>query len=145
MIRFRVNVDMGTTMEKLDEMQARSEDFRITFEYARLLLSRANAENFTTGGLPVGGWRPRAQAAEWPIMRKTGHLMESLIDLRGVPNEIRPKSATFGTAVDYAGFHQTGTTRMASRKIVFEPRGFAREVGEHAIHHILGMGSYFSR
>jgi hypothetical protein len=40
--------------------------------------------------------------------------------------------ATFGTKVEYAKFHQYGTTKMPKRKVVYEPLGFASRLGEVA-------------
>lgn len=145
MIKLDIDVDLHGTDEKLRAMSARGRDFRLVLEKARVLLGKANAENFTSGGLPSGGWSPRRSPAPWPLMIRSGRLMGSLTNLRGAPNHIGLTSATFGTAVEYAKFHQTGTRKMASRKIVFEPRGFAEEVGGLAAEHIVGgMGRYFS-
>jgi phage gpG-like protein len=41
-------------------------------------------------------------------------------------------SMSVGTTVEYAKFHQYGTTKMPKRKIVFEPAGFAKKVGADA-------------
>jgi phage gpG-like protein len=38
------------------------------------------------------------------------------------------KKATFGTDVEYAKFHQYGTTNMAKRQIIFEPTGFGERL-----------------
>jgi len=143
-IRIEIDVDLGKTIENLEAMSARSHDFIPVFERARERLASANAENFGTGGLPVGGWAPRSRPYPWPVLRRTGDLMGSLTSLRGAPNEIRPTFAQFGTAVKYAHFHQSGTSKMPSRKIVFEPPGFARAVGNDAAAHIMGHRSLFA-
>lgn len=142
-VRIEIDVDLGDTIENLAKMQLRSHNFIPVFEKARTRLAAANAENFTSGGLPVGGWAPRSRAYPWPIMRRTNDLMGSLTSLRGAPNEIRPMSAQFGTGVRYAHFHQSGTSKMPSRKVVFEPPGFARAVGQDAADHILGHRGLF--
>lgn len=139
-MKISISVDIDDAMEMLNGMARRSRNFTPTFEKARLYLQAANAENFGTGGLPVGGWAPRQQPAGWPLMMRTGKLVGSLTSLQGPPNRIGPFSAEFGTEVDYAHFHQGGTTKMPSRKIVFEPRGFARKVGNDAADHIVGVG-----
>jgi phage gpG-like protein len=41
-------------------------------------------------------------------------------------------SMSVGTSVEYAKFHQYGTSKMPKRKIVFEPLGFAKKVGNDA-------------
>lgn len=143
MFRIKIDVDMDGTLAMLEGMDERSKSFIPVFERARLRLQAANAENFTSSGLPVGGWSPRTRRYAWAIMRRTGDLMGSLTSLRGAPNQIRPTSAQFGTDVEYAKFHQSGTRRMAKRQIVFEPKGFAHQVGSDAADHILGHRSLF--
>jgi phage gpG-like protein len=71
-------------------------------------------------------------------MQQTGKLFRDLTSLNGAPNEINPTNATFGTKIEYAKFHQYGTTRMAKRQIVFEPPMFARELADKAAKHIVG-------
>lgn len=124
-----IDVDMSDTMEMLNGMSRRSENFRPVFRFARQELEKANAANFTTAGLPSGGWAPRSQPYAWPIMRKTGSLFRSLTALRGAPNDIGRTTAIFGTNVEYAKFHQHGTLRMPKRMVVFEPPLFARQLG----------------
>jgi len=41
--------------------------------------------------------------------------------LRGNPNEIHAKRAVFGTDIEWAKFHQMGTSKMPKRQIIFEP------------------------
>jgi phage gpG-like protein len=132
MARIKIDVDSARVRQELRKMELRSKAFQPLFEYARQRLALANAENFTTGGLPVGGWNPRDEAERWPIMRSSGRLFRSLTTLRGNPNEINATNATFGTKLDYAKFHQYGTSEMEPRKIVFEPRGFASDLGKKA-------------
>lgn len=145
MVNISIEVDMADVLAKLEAMSARSHDFKPVFRDAKRTLEAANASNFDTGGMLVGGWEPRRDRYAWPILNRTGTLEGSLTSLDGPPNKIDKTSAQFGTDVEYAKFHQTGTTKMASRKIVFEPRGFARGVAENAADHILGMGKYFAR
>ncbi len=137
MFRIDVDVDLHDTVHNLNGMLVRSANFTSVLEYARGELEAANIENFTTGGLPVGGWNPRQDAYAWPILIKSGTLMRSLGNLRGPPNVIRPHSAEFGTDVDYAKFHNRGTKNMAARQIVFEPPMFAKKVGNKAAKHIV--------
>jgi phage gpG-like protein len=126
--------------DKLAAMELRSKNFFPIFEKVLTDASGGgNAENFGLGGLPAGGWAPLSPVyGAWkairfpgaPPMVRTGRLFASLIDLRGPENSIRPKSATFGTEVEYAKFHQYGTTKMPKRKIVFEPVGFSLKTSE---------------
>jgi phage gpG-like protein len=135
-----IDVDDDAAQAALAGMSFRSKDMTPVFIEARAELSKANAENFTTGGLPSGGWSPRKDLYAWPIMRKTNELFGSLVSLTGPGNTIAPMTASFGTAVEYAKFHQSGTTKMAQRKVVFEPRGFSREVASDAAEHITDGG-----
>jgi phage gpG-like protein len=73
-----------------------------------------------------------------PIMQQTEKLFRDLTSLNGSPNEINATSATFGTRIEYAKFHQYGTTRMPKRQIVFEPPMFAKELADEAAKHVVG-------
>lgn len=130
----RIQFDTGFNEEKLtdplDDMQRRSKDLGPAFEKMRDDLEELWSNNFLTNGLPSGGWKPLdARYASWksyhfpgmPPMIRTGKLFSSLTNLRGAPNEIKRTSATFGTSVKYAKFHQYGTTKMAKREIIFAP------------------------
>jgi len=132
MIRMEIDCDAARVIARLEAMSVRSKTFRPVFRWARSELEKANAENFTTGGLPVGGWDPRKRDYAWPLMRRSGKLFNSLTNLRGNPNVVTDMVATFGTNVEYAKFHQYGTSKMAARKIVFDPTGFSQEAAHKA-------------
>lgn len=138
-MNIRVRIDYGDTLRELDAMALRSLSFRPVFEWARKELGRQNARNFSTGGLPVGGWDPVDPPDEWDLMRDTGALFNSLTTLTGPPNDIRDRSATFGTNIDYAPYHQAGTRDMPQREIIFEPRGFAGNLADKIGDYILGL------
>jgi phage gpG-like protein len=149
LIRIDIDCDADDAIRYLDGMVARSQDFTVVLQWAKRYLARANAENFTSGGLPVGGWSPlKPKYSAWkavrfpgmPLMQQTGRLFRDLSSLNGSPNEINPTNATFGTRIEYAKFHQYGTTRMAKRQIVFEPPMFARELADKAAKHVVGTG-----
>jgi len=126
----------------------RAEDFRVVFRWARRELEVANAANFASQGSASGRpWMPLDdEYARWklehygplPILIQTGTLAESLVRLRGRPNEINRKSAVFGTSVKHAKYHQYGTRHMPERKVAFTPPLFLRRVGkkmaEHFVH-----------
>lgn len=134
----RVTVDDSSAQRLLRGMQRRSGNFRPVFLDARRMLEQSNVENFTSSGLPVGGWAPRKQQVAWPLMIRTGKLFTSLTNLRGAPNDIGLRSAVFGTKVEYAKFHQNGTRHMPKRLVVFEPVGFKARLGKRAADHIIG-------
>jgi phage gpG-like protein len=131
-LRIEIDCDAKKTLARLEAMSTRSKNFTPVFNEARQMLERANTENFTTGGLPVGGWKPRKGTYAWPPLIKSGKLFNSLANLRGNPNVVTPLFAEFGTKVEYAKFHQYGTSKMPARKIVFDPPGFSRELSEKA-------------
>ncbi len=62
--------------------------------------------------------------------------MRSLTALFGPPNNVSGTEATFGTKVEYAKFHQYGTSKMPARKIVFEPVGFANDLAQKAARYV---------
>ena len=57
-------------------------------------------------------------------------LLGSLTNLRNSASRIGDSDAEFGTNVEFAKFHQYGTTKMAKRKLVFEPPLFAEAVAQ---------------
>jgi len=132
-VKIDIDCDAAGVIRHLQAMQARAGNFAPVFRDARTQLEKANAENFTTGGLPVGGWDPRKRDYAWPIMRRTGRLFSSLTNLRGATNVITDDYAQFGTNVEYAKFHQYGTEKMPARKIVFNPTGFSQETARKAL------------
>lgn len=145
-VNVRIRVDAKRAIKQMREMERRSKDFRPVFRWAKKELEKANKANFTANGLPVGGWSPLdARYGAWkarefpgqPIMQATGRLFRSLASLDGSPNRIGRTSAEFGTEIEYAKFHQYGTSKMAKRQIVYEPRGFARTLGRIVGQHIV--------
>lgn len=120
----------------------RSQNFLPLFMKAKVEITAMNASNFALGGLPSGGWSPLDpeygawKAARYPgapPMVQTGKLFASLTG-KGPDSmfSVTPKSMTLGTKVEYAKFHQYGTTKMPKRKIIFEPAGFAAKYANDA-------------
>jgi phage gpG-like protein len=137
--RITIEVDDSEAQRRLAATQRRSQDLKPVFQEARVILGASNAANFASNGLPVGGWAPRQRDHAWPPLVKTGRLFNSLANLRGAPNEINKRNATFGTNVEYAKFHQSGTRQMPKRQIVFEPLGFRRTIAQAGADHIIGV------
>lgn len=135
-VSIKIDVDTFKAMQRLDNMEGRASNFKPVFWYAQKELEKANAANFTSSGLPVGGWAPRTQVYAWPLMIRTGKLFSSLTNLRGAPNEIGRNSATFGTNVEYAKFHQNGTRNMPKRLIVFNPPLFEKRLANVAADYV---------
>jgi len=143
--KIKTEVHAEKAILRLREMKKRGKDFTPVFEEAKVAMRAWNAANFAQNGLPSGSlWNALdAGYGSWkmthfpgvPPMVRTGRLFRSLSSLQGPPNVIEPLSAEFGTAVEYAKFHQYGTTKMAKRKVVFEPPLFARRLANAAAAH----------
>lgn len=128
MISASVKITLDEATPKLVAIRDRDDNFRPVFVAAKEELKRANAKNFATNGLPVGGWDPRTRDYAWPLLRRTGKLFESLMSLNSAQNQVMSTSAVFSTDVEYAKFHQYGTRNMPKRQILFEPAGFAAKM-----------------
>jgi len=142
-----VDVDWDATemRDEVTDMDDRTNNFRPVFVRMREYFEENWGENFLTNGLRVGGWAPLdAEYAAWksrnypgqPPMIASGSLFASLRNLRGPGNEIDRKSATFGTKIKYAKFHQYGTTKMPKREVIYEPTDFQDEWGEKIARYI---------
>ena len=151
-----IDVDTWDAKRLIRDIKDRASSYRRIFEIARLNLEALNATHFATSGAAPSGkatpgsgsagpWAPygswTARAGQPVTMNRSGRLMESLTNLRGAPNDIGRSSATFGTNVEYAGYHQYGTDKMPKRPVVFEPTGFAEELGEMTGFYLTGDAS----
>ena len=141
MASIKITVDAKKAIARMVVMKKRANDMRPVLWRAKQWLRFANEENFRQAGLPSGGWSPLdPEYSAWKNLRepgagtmiRTGRLFRSLTSLDAPPNKIDIMDATFGTKVEYAKFHQYGTTRMPKRKVVYEPLGFASRFGEVA-------------
>ena len=144
-LKIKIKIDARAAIKRMKDMEKRSMDFKPVFRWAKRELGLMNAQNFTQNGLPAGGWSPLdPKYAAWkavnfpgtPTMVRSGKLFNSLRSLNGGVNSIGLKKATFGTDVEYAKFHQYGTTKMPKRKLVFEPAGFAERLALLAAKHV---------
>lgn len=141
MTSIKITVDAKKAIARMVVMKKRANDMRPVLWRAKQWLRFANEENFRQAGLPSGGWSPLdPEYSAWKNLRepgagtmiRTGRLFRSLTSLDASPNKIGVMEATFGTKVEYAKFHQYGTTKMPKRKVVYEPLGFASRFGEVA-------------
>lgn len=142
-----IDVDVRITGAKqaagrMMAMYARTKTFTSVLVKAKQEIRAANASNFATNGLPVGGWSPlQPQYAAWKMARfpgapplvRTGRLFASLTGATDSYETMTNTSMSIGTTVEYAKFHQYGTTRMPKRKIVFEPPLFAKKLGADSL------------
>jgi phage gpG-like protein len=130
----------------MDEIQKRAKNLKPVFHWAKRELEKANAENFTSNGLPSGGWKPlEAEYAAWkmsrfpgqPTLIRGGGLFKSLTSFNSKDIDINDTTATFSTSIEYAKFHQYGTSKMPSRKVIFEPQTFSEEFAEKITKHVV--------
>lgn len=122
-------------------MSLRMREMAPVLEWAKKSVTASWAQNFTSNGLLVGGWAPLDPVYfAWkavrfpgaPTLVRSGQLFRSLAFDNAVMN-VRKNEAVIGTNLRYAKFHQYGTTKMPKRQIVFEPTGFADELGQRAL------------
>lgn len=146
-MRVTADVDEDDAEELLEDIRERMRDFRPVWRYAKRQLEKSFSENFLSGGALVGGWAPLdAGYAAWKSVRRpgaptlifNGKLFNSLRSLdQSAVNRINKLDATFGTDIEYAEFHQYGTTKMPQRKIIFEPRGFTSDLSRKARKYVI--------
>ena len=147
----RVSVDTSEVRHLMERMLVRESNYFTVAEAAKGYLEAANAENFASNGLPVGGWAPlRPETAAWKLAHgypatplvDSGELFESVTHFAGANSQIRPKSAEFGTTVSYAQFHQYGApgAHLPKRQIIFTPPGLAQMLASATADHIVGHG-----
>jgi phage gpG-like protein len=146
-----VRIDIEVRVEKvqnlIEDIGDRCLDAKPVFRWAQQVLKKTFAENFTSNGLPVGGWSPLdAKYAAWkarelpgrPTLVRSGELFRSLSELSDPSvNEINKLSATFGTGLKYAEFHQYGTPNMPKRQILFIPQSFLDDFAEKMANYIV--------
>lgn len=144
MAEVRVKIDvkgLESMIASLEQKVVRAQDFTPIFPKAKAELALSTASNFTSNGLLVGGWAPLdAGYASWKMTRfpgapplvRTGKLFASLTGANMAEVSMMPKSFTIGTNVEYAKFHQYGTTKMAKRKILFVPKEFSAKFANDA-------------
>jgi hypothetical protein len=132
---------LESMIASLETKIARAQNFAPIFPKAKAEIALSTTANFTSNGLLVGGWAPLdAQYGSWkmtrfpgaPPMVRTGRLFASLTSENMASVSIKPKSFTIGTSVEYAKFHQYGTSKMAKRKILFVPAEFSAKFANDA-------------
>lgn len=143
-----IEIDEKDAEKMIKRIVKRSSDMRPVWRHAGKKLEASFSQNFLKGGALVAGkWAPLdANYAAWkkanfPGQKKmflTGKLFKSISNLGdNSVTKVNRLSAQFGTDVEYAKFHQYGTTKMPARKIIFEPRGFTKDVAEKVKEHVL--------
>lgn len=145
----RIDVDDRDAQKYLNSMNDRGEDFRPLFRKAEKELSKAYTKNFLTNGSLVGGWKPLdKQYGSWKsrnypgasTLIQSGKLFRSI--RRFSVREIGKRTATFGTDVKVAKFHQYGTWSMPERRVIFEPPMFAKNLAKDSAKYVKGDKSW---
>jgi phage gpG-like protein len=125
----RVDVSIGGDRQvsrQLLRFGERAVAARPAFEMIGELLFELEKEQFASeGGRASGGGAPLAEStvasrgSSHPILDLTGELRSSLTG-RGPNNTFLATDdfLLFGTSVEYAGFHQAGTSRMPRRRVL---------------------------
>jgi len=138
-VKIRVSADTSQVNRRYRAMTKRLTNFRPVFRWAFKELQALHRTNFELeGALDGRPWAPLdPQYASWKlenygakgILVRTGDLRDSLVfdNARGAVREIRRQSATFGTEIEYAKFHERGTTKMPRRSPILDNR-FLTEV-----------------
>jgi phage gpG-like protein len=77
-------------------------------------------------------------------MVQNGKLMKSLMNLNDrSANSISDMNAEFGTSVEYAKFHQYGTSKMPKRQVVYVPVEFSHDLASKMAKYIVQQGYDF--
>ena len=102
-------------------------DLEPLWELVKPVAASVEEDQFSTQG--QGAWPPlaestiaRKEAGGWPAdpLIRTGDLKASLVD-PGRAADTGPSHMTYGTDVEYAIFHQEGTSRMPARQLIPDP------------------------
>lgn len=148
-----IKVDTKNLVKRFTAMSRRAEDFKPVFRWSMLHLAAEHAKLFAANGALPGSsaWEALEESTvAWKlangygaagILVRNGTLKDSLTNLnsaRGAVRDIDRKTASFGTSLDYAGYHFYGTRNMDARKPLFVPEHFswrtANAVANHIVH-----------
>lgn len=118
-------------LEALDELELTFKDFRPLFREAAKLFYEFEKEAFDSEGdsSAAGEWEELSPLYElikeqrYPgktILRRTDALYRSLTqpNARGSIRRVTETELLVGTSIDYALWHQTGTSRMPARPVI---------------------------
>jgi phage gpG-like protein len=145
--------DGDDAQDRLKDMKDRVSNMRPVLTWAGKYLERAYSKNFTTMGslsakaMLKGAWPPLDEEyASWkfervpgaPPLVMSGKLFRSVANMSSSPkNALSDMEATFVIDSPIAKFHQYGTQDMPSRKVLFVPRDFDRDINKKATQYIV--------
>lgn len=129
-------VGIKDAKDKLNDIKKRQKNLEPALKKAGLSLRKYMASNYTSQGLLVGGWAPLdPKYAAWkatnfpgaPPMVRSGALFNS-VAVVGPEIDAHDTWATYTTNIQYAKFHQYGTTKMPKREVLFAPEVWQEEL-----------------
>lgn len=142
-VRIRIDADTKDASDYLKAVTKRMKNLRPVWPKVQQQLKVYMISNFTSQGLPVGGWKPLdAEYASLkmqkfpgaPMLVRQGGLFSQV--LKGPAMQGGRSNAEFSFDGKVAAFHQYGTTKMAARPILFAPEEFIEDTGETIIEYI---------
>lgn len=91
---------------------------------------------------PAYATRKRRRWGDKPILRASDRMYNSIIDqdAEGNVTVINAMDAAYGTSIFYARFHQTGTDRMAARRIFALTEGNKRRIMRTLHRYVIKVG-----
>jgi phage gpG-like protein len=122
-VQISVDTDgLGRVSRRITRLMANARDMQPAMEEIADDFARDNARRFAAQG---PGWAPLTASTirsrrypGKPILSQTEALKNSLTSRPLGVERITNNNAVLGTNVPYAGFHQSGTSRMPARRIV---------------------------
>lgn len=126
------------------------EDYRPAWPDVQAAMEAVEEAQFSSQGAHgSGGWAPlnpryaAYKAATYgakPILERTGDLKASLTGKTGKSvREMRRLEFQYGTRVPYAGFHQSGTSRMPRRKLIDLNEADKRDITRAIQRYLVGV------
>ncbi len=129
MFDFQFNIE-DSASAALEELLLKAEDLSAPQLEASDLLEKSVKENFRAGGRP-DPWVPRKKEVEWPLLIKTGELMESIKAEVTSPTEI-----DIFSDLDYAAAQDMGTDKLPARPFMLIQEKDADEIEEIFARHL---------
>jgi phage gpG-like protein len=126
-VTIEIDPPLEFILQQTGRFQAALLDLEPLWELVKPIAAQVEEDQFSTQG--AGEWAPlaestlaRKEAGGWPSdpLVRTGDLKDSLIN-PGRAADTGPSHMIYGTDVDYAGFHQEGTSRMPARQVIPDP------------------------
>lgn len=126
-VSIQIEPPLEFIIKQSGEFQAALLDLEPLWELVKPVAASVEEDQFSSQG--QGAWPglaestiARKEAGGWPAdpLVRTGDLRASLVD-PGRAADAGPRSMTYGTNVDYALFHQEGTSRMPQRQLIPDP------------------------